>query len=64
MLATGIAALITLFSYSVLAELTGALGLLSSTAIAFLVIFVWIFSWGTLATTRAHVQTDHGAPDG
>lgn len=62
MLATGIAALITLFSYSVVAELTVALGLLSSTAIAFLGIFVWIFIWGTIATTRAYVRDRQIAP--
>lgn len=56
MLAAGIAALVTLVSYSALAELTVVLGLLSSTGIAFLVILVWISAWGTIATTRMHVR--------
>ena len=56
MLAAGIAALVTLVSYSALAELTVALGLLSSTGIAFLVILLWISIWGTVATTRMHVR--------
>ena len=56
MLAAGIAALVTLVSYSLLAELTVALGLLSSTGIAFLVILLWISIWGTIATTRMHVR--------
>ncbi len=56
MLAAGIAALVTLVSYSLLAELTVALGLLSSTGIAFLVILLWISIWGTVATTRMHVR--------
>ena len=47
---------IVLFSYSVLADLTAMLGLLSSTAIAFLVILAWISVWSVIAATRDHVQ--------
>jgi len=51
---------ISLLSYSVLFDLTEAMGLLSSTTVTFIVIFVWIFAWGLIAATRDHVTGNSG----
>lgn len=56
LLGASIAGGIVLFSYSVLADLTSVLGLLSSTAIAFLVILAWVSVWSVIAATRDHVR--------
>ena len=55
-LGAGIAGAIIVFSYSMLADLTAVLGLLSSTAIAFLVILAWVSVWSIIAATRNHVR--------
>jgi high-affinity Fe2+/Pb2+ permease len=56
LLGASIAGGIVLFSYSMLADLTARLGLLSSTAIAFLVILAWVSVWSAIAATRDHVR--------
>ena len=53
----GVAGLVVLVSYSAVADLTAALGLLSSTAIVFFVLLAWVSVWSVIAATRDHVRT-------
>ncbi|MBB6646552.1 hypothetical protein [Halobellus ruber] len=53
----GVAGLVVLVSYSAVTDLTAALGLLSSTAIAFLVLLAWVSVWSIIAATRDHLRT-------
>lgn len=55
-LGASITGAIIVVSYSVLADLTAALGLLSSTALAFLVILAWVSVWSIIAAARTRVQ--------
>jgi hypothetical protein len=55
-----IAVLLSLLSYSILFDLTEPLGLLSSTMVAFIILFTWIFLWGFIASARDHITGETG----